>query len=275
MSFGALDEDSGVAAFVFGKLPAHGDFISRGLDDDTIEAADAAMAEAVTIAALHWDYRWDEIYVETPVWRFLAAPGVLGRDWTAGVFMASVDAVGRQFPLLAGFSAASLALISRGSALTAALDEAEALARNALIEAHSVDTLLDAFEGASRHFNPSKDGDPGEAFAAAALTQAQSSSWSQDGLFWVAGSDAFEPVPVTGALNGQALSGLFRPLPQITEPYAPFIPAMADPDPSVIPALSRDPEELVPVLPDTGAAPLEDSPAAETMISSDPATDAA
>ena len=46
MSFGAVD-GAGVAAFLFGKLPAHGDFISRGLDDETIEAADAAMADIV------------------------------------------------------------------------------------------------------------------------------------------------------------------------------------------------------------------------------------
>ncbi len=250
MSFGALDEDSGVAAFVFGKLPAHGDFISRGLDDETIEAADAAMNEAVTIAALHWNERWDDIYVETPVWRFVAAPGVLGREWTAGVFMASVDAVGRQFPLIAGFSASSLAIIARGSALTAALDEAEALARNALIEAHSVDTLLSAFEGAASHFSLPPGGDPGEVFAANALSQAQSSSWSQDGLFWVAGAGAIDPVRINGPLSGQALSGLFQPVPQEPVP--------------VIPALSRDPEELVPVPPEAAPSPLAEAATCET-----------
>ena len=213
MSFGALD-DQGIVPFLFGKLPAHGDFISRGLDDETIEAADAAVAEAVTLAALKWDHRWDDVDVETPVWRFIAAPGVLGRDWAAGVFMASVDAVGRQFPLVAGFTSSSLALIAQGAALTAALDEAETLARNALLQADSVDTLLAALEGAATRFAPAAHADPGEAFAAAALARAHSSAWSAEGLFWVAGSQSIEPVALTGALNGETLSLLFQPAPE-------------------------------------------------------------
>jgi type VI secretion system protein ImpM len=259
VSFGALDEDSGVAAFVFGKLPAHGDFISRGLDDEAIEAADAALAEAITIAALHWSDRWDDVYVETPVWRFIAAPGVLGREWTAGVFMASVDAVGRQFPLLAGFSAASLALVARGAALTAALNEAEALARKALIEGESVDTLLSAFEGASRHFAPPLGGDPGEAFAAAALLQGQSSNWSQEGIFWVAGAESLTPVRVSGPLAGEALSALFQPAP-----VPPEEPAQVEPEPAPAPV-------------ETPAMAVcdKDSPPAESVVSSSPPADAA
>lgn len=251
MSFGAVSDDSGVAAFVFGKLPAHGDFISRGLDDDTIEAADAALAEAVTLAALRWDDRWDDVYVETPVWRFVAAPGVLGREWTAGVFMASVDAVGRQFPLLAGFSAPNLALVARGHVLTAALDEAESLARNALIEALSVDTLLDAFERTARRFDPpAAGGDPGEAFAAAALQRVQGADWSREGLFWVAGADAIPPIPLSGALNGATLSELFQPTPAVAE----------EPDPSVIPALSRDPEDQTPLPAEEAPSSAEEKP---------------
>jgi len=222
VSFGALD-GAGVAAFLFGKLPAHGDFISRGLDDETIEAADAAVAEAITLAALRWDDRWDDVYVETPVWRFVAAPGVLGREWTAGVFMASVDAVGRQFPLVAGFNAPTLALVARGDALTAALDEAEALARTALIEGHSVDVVLTAFETAARRFDPAAGGDPGEAFAAAAVAGVQGVPWSPQGVFWVSGAASVAPVSVSGPLTGEALAALFQPLPaavQAEEPAA-------------------------------------------------------
>lgn len=257
MSFGALD-GPGVSAFLFGKLPAHGDFISRGLDDDTIEAADAAVAEAVTIAALRWDHRWDDVYVETPVWRFVAAPGVLGREWTAGVFMASVDAVGRQFPLVAGFAAPTLALIARGEALTAALDEAETLARTALLEAHSVDTVLAAFENAARRFDPAASADPGEAFAAAALARVHGLAWDADGIFWVAGTSALEPVAVSGPLGGEALSALFQPLPAAET------------------VLHEPPDELSE--PPEGAAEgvgSEDSPSGEAVVSSTPPADAA
>lgn len=264
MSFGALD-DSGVAAFLFGKLPAHGDFISRGLDDDAIEAADAAVAEAVTIAALHWDHRWDDVYVETPVWRFLAAPGVIGREWTAGIFMASVDAVGRQFPLVAGFSAPNLALIARSDVLTAALDEAEALARTALIEGHSVDTALAAFERAARRFDPQSCADPGEAFAAAALARAQSASWSAEGLFWVAGATTLDPVPVSGALGGEALAKLFQPLP--LAPAAPMEAPQAEAEAEA----GADAGAGMGGAADSGDS--EDSPPGEAVISSPPPAD--
>ena len=266
MSFGALD-GAGVAAFLFGKLPAHGDFISRGLDDETIEAADAAVAEAITLAALRWDQRWDDVYVETPVWRFVAAPGVLGRDWTAGIFMASVDAVGRQFPLVAGFSAPTLALVARGDALTAALDEAEALARAALIEAHSVDVVLTAFENAARCFEPRQNADPGEAFAAAALARAQGAGWSPEGLFWVAGAGGLAPVPVTGPLSGEALAALFQPLP-----LADVVPA-PEPEPDVPPESGAPADEDC-----QGAAEgdvCEDAQPRDAAVSSTPPADAA
>ncbi len=286
MSFGALD-GPGVAAFVFGKLPAHGDFISRGLDDETIEAADAAVAEAITLAALHWDYRWDDVYVETPVWRFVAAPGVLGREWTAGVFMASVDAVGRQFPLIAGFSAPTLALVAQGDALVAALDEAETLARSALLEGLSVDALLAAFEDAARHFEPAPAADPGAAFAAAALARAQATGWAPEGLFWVAGATALEPVNVTGALSGEALAALFQPLPVAHEiPAAGTDPDIQEQDgPEPADEADEAASEDAPVADETAAPDIEagnqaegaadggvceDSPTGEAVVSSTP-----
>ena len=284
MSFGALD-GAGVAPFVFGKLPAHGDFISRGLDDETIEAADAAVAEAITLAALRWDYRWDDIYVETPVWRFVAAPGVLGREWTAGVFMASVDAVGRQFPLVAGFSAPTLALIARGDTLAAALDDAESCARAALLEGRSVDAVLAAFEAAARRFEPQPSDDPGEAFAAAALLRGHAAGWAPEGVFWVAGAPALMPVTVTGALSGETLSGLFIPLPAPEPALEPALEPAAEPAPiegqssdlysddAVAPEPTRDmPETAEPAAapedaPETaGDAGLADAPRGEPPI---------
>lgn len=259
MSFGAVEGDAGVAAFVLGKLPAHGDFISRGLDDEAIEAADAAVAEAITLAALRWDYRWDDVYVETPVWRFVAAPGVVGRDWVAGVFMASVDAVGRQFPLMAGFNAQTLALVAHAGGLTAALDEAERLARMALLEAQSVDTLLLALEEAVRHFAPPASDDPGAAFAQSALRRVEGVNWSADAVFWVAGARGIEPVHMSGPLAGETLSGLFLSMPQEAAP-APV---------EDLPPAEEAAEAGLDV------AALEDSPAPKAVVSSVDPADAA
>lgn len=209
--------EAAIAAFVFGKMPAHGDFVSRGLDDDTIEAGDAAVAAAVDLAALRWDFAWDDVYVETPVWRFLASPGSLGREWLAGIFLASVDAVGRQFPMLAGFSAPTLALLARPDVTASALDEAEAIARSALLEARPVDDIHGRLaETADRLFAPAAAGrgDPVAVFAGDMLRHLESPPWRAQSLWWVAGGGEDQRLQIDGALTGEALAPLFRRAPQ-------------------------------------------------------------
>jgi hypothetical protein len=75
----SLTVECPVGAWLFGKMPAHGDFISRWLEDDAVAAGDAVIAEALAMAAHRWDSEWDEVYVETPVWRFMATPESLAR----------------------------------------------------------------------------------------------------------------------------------------------------------------------------------------------------
>ncbi|BCW90488.1 hypothetical protein sos41_36580 [Alphaproteobacteria bacterium SO-S41] len=212
------------APWLFGKMPAHGDFISRGLDDETVEAGDCAVAEAIAAASAHWDMQWDDVYVETPVWRFLATPGALGRDWLTGVFIPSVDAVGRQFPLLAGFAAPTLALLARPEATAAALDEAEALARSALLDALSVDTVLGGLADiAARAFgaDAAAKGDPIAIFAGDMLRHMESAPWGAQSLWWVAGDTT--QLKLEGALSGETLAQLFR--------RAPVAETFADPHP--------------------------------------------
>lgn len=246
--------DIPAAPWLFGKMPAHGDFISRGLDDETVEAGDGAVAEAIAAASAHWDMQWDDVYVETPVWRFLATPGALGRDWLTGVFLPSVDAVGRQFPLLAGFAAPTLALLARPEATAAALDEAEALARAALLEALSVDTVLGALaEIAARAFGPGAAamGDPIAVFAGDMLRHMESSPWGAQSLWWVAGEAT--QLRLEGALSGETLAQLFR--------RAPVAETSFEPQPH---------EEAEAVLEADGAAPAGEPPADIAAPQSDP-----
>ena len=42
---------------------------------------------------------WLNVYLVSPLWRFVLAPGVCGPDAAAGVVMPSIDRVGRYFPL--------------------------------------------------------------------------------------------------------------------------------------------------------------------------------
>lgn len=87
--------DPAVKAFLFGKMPAHGDFVSRGLASAERDRWDDWLTrEMQAAAALHGDLFLDR-YARAPVWRFVRADA-------AGVLACSIDSVGRRFPLLAG-----------------------------------------------------------------------------------------------------------------------------------------------------------------------------
>lgn len=82
-----------------GKIPRHGDFITRQLDAAFVERWDdwlqGVIAESQTILG----DRWLDDYLVCPIWRFALAPGVIDTRGWLGALMASVDRVGRYFPL--------------------------------------------------------------------------------------------------------------------------------------------------------------------------------
>jgi type VI secretion system protein ImpM len=83
----------------FGKIPALGDFVSRRLPEEFIEAWDEWLSEELFAAREKLGEDWLECYLKAPIWRFALMPGALDtRPWF-GVLMPSVDRVGRQFPL--------------------------------------------------------------------------------------------------------------------------------------------------------------------------------
>lgn len=85
-----------------GKLPSLGDFASRRLDADFIDAWDGWLAAGLLALREADPGGWLAAYLASPSWRFLLQPGVLpgdaGRQAWAGVLMPSVDRVGRYFP---------------------------------------------------------------------------------------------------------------------------------------------------------------------------------
>jgi type VI secretion system protein ImpM len=96
--------DPAVTAWLFGKLPAHGDFVARGLVpaerqvlDDWLSAEMTAVREAL---AESFTYRYDA----APPWCFVAEE-VSG--WRGGAVAPSVDSAGRRFPVLLSGSGAN------------------------------------------------------------------------------------------------------------------------------------------------------------------------
>lgn len=85
----------------YGKLPAHGDFVSRGLGPKQITVLDGWLQSAVASAQSELGEAWLERYLQTPAWRFVFSSGVIDAFAWAGLLLPSVDRVGRYFPIMA------------------------------------------------------------------------------------------------------------------------------------------------------------------------------
>lgn len=83
---------------LFGKLPAHGDFIYRDLPSHFINAWDAWLQGFIASSQQQLGDAWLDTYLTSPIWRFTISDGVLdGHSWM-GIMLPSVDRVGRYFP---------------------------------------------------------------------------------------------------------------------------------------------------------------------------------
>ncbi|WP_028886903.1 type VI secretion system-associated protein TagF [Teredinibacter turnerae] len=133
------------AAGFFGKLPTHGDFISRDLPAHFIDIWDNWLQLFVSTTQGQLGEEWLDIYLTSPIWRFVFSEGVVDEQVWAGVMLPSVDKVGRYFPFsivapLAG-SANGLELLTENQAW---FEEIEDIALQALEGQYDLDSLLDA-----------------------------------------------------------------------------------------------------------------------------------
>jgi type VI secretion system protein ImpM len=83
----------------YGKLPSQGDFVSRRLPWEFTSAWDDWLQQGLQASRTALGERWLPSYLSAPVWRFQLARGVCGPQGWRGFFFASVDRVGRYFPL--------------------------------------------------------------------------------------------------------------------------------------------------------------------------------
>ncbi|WP_421988707.1 type VI secretion system-associated protein TagF [Roseococcus sp.] len=84
---------------LFGKLPAHGDFVRRVLPRSFVAPWDAWLSEGIAIARDRLGEDWEAVWQAAPPWRFRLSPGACGPDAAFGVVVTSADTVGRYFPL--------------------------------------------------------------------------------------------------------------------------------------------------------------------------------
>lgn len=83
---------------LFGKLPAKRDFIAVNMPRELLRFWEVWLQGGMSASILALGPGWRDAYLHAPIWRFW-----LGRDHVGsevlGAFMASLDGVGRYFPL--------------------------------------------------------------------------------------------------------------------------------------------------------------------------------
>jgi len=84
---------------LYGKLPAYGDFIFRNLNSSFITPWDEWLQHFISGSQEQMNEDWLDIYLTSPIWRFVLSPGVIDNNMWAGLLMPSVDRVGRYFPI--------------------------------------------------------------------------------------------------------------------------------------------------------------------------------
>jgi type VI secretion system protein ImpM len=84
----------------FGKVAMLGDFASRRLPSEWVQACDRWLSQGMQASQSLLGGHWMQTYLGAPVWRFAWAPGVVDAQWWFGVLMPSCDSVGRYFPLV-------------------------------------------------------------------------------------------------------------------------------------------------------------------------------
>jgi len=135
-----MEQASGVGWY--GKLPSLGDFASRRLPPEFIEAWDDWLAAGLSDWREREPDAWLEHYLAGPSWRFLLMPGVLASGSWTGVLMPSVDRVGRYFPLTLAQPLALLPPDAEQTAkLLAWLQQLDDLALDALQDDWTLDQL--------------------------------------------------------------------------------------------------------------------------------------
>lgn len=93
---------TGLTVFAFGKLPAHGDFVARGLSAPERDAWDRWASEGLEAARMALGETFEDRHDAAQPWRFAFGPGALGEGWRAGALTPSIDRAGRRFLIILG-----------------------------------------------------------------------------------------------------------------------------------------------------------------------------
>lgn len=193
----------------YGKIPALGDFASRRLPSDFVEAWDSWLQRGMAASKCALREQWQLIYLNSPIWRFVLLPDIFGQSAWTGIMMPSVDSVGRHFPLVIAtqVDSPSLAAVRDAQGWFAAIEQ---IALSTLSLEFRLDDLEDRLS-----ITPFAVDAPGNAIEAAAAVEL-ADWWTKPsgraiGLD-LPGIDSVPVVLAAGALGAMAKAGTGRSL---------------------------------------------------------------
>jgi type VI secretion system protein ImpM len=118
----------------FGKIPSRGDFVAVGLAAPVVNSWDRFISGSLTASKAALAAHWTAIWLQAPVWRF-ALPGTMcGPAPLLGLWMPSIDKVGRHFPLMIATTCPGTTPEQMRRHGTAWLDAAEDAGRDAIAD---------------------------------------------------------------------------------------------------------------------------------------------
>ena len=136
---------------LYGKLPAHGDFVGRGWDAPQIAALDAWLTGG--LAAIHSAADDDEVFAAAltaaPLWRGYIPPGACGDAAFHLALAPSIDSAGRYFFIAGGVAGDAATVWAAASQSPGFADAVEAATYDALGGALDADAYAAAIAAAT------------------------------------------------------------------------------------------------------------------------------
>lgn len=153
----------------YGKIPSRGDFVHVGLPRSFIDPWHAWMERMLSTSRAKLGEEWRPAWLEAAVWRFALPAGLCGPDSAVGLWLPSVDRVGRYFPLTFALivPSSNLRAVVQGSAEW--LRIAEEAGRAALEDDLAPEAIAAHLDSAINHPMIDQERDPGSVTLAESL----------------------------------------------------------------------------------------------------------
>lgn len=191
--FSQMSQPDNQSLGYFGKLPSHGDFISRYLPNKFISPWDLWLQETMVACKHSFQGDWIANYMTMPVYHFALSSGICGETVWTGILMPSRDYSGRLFPFTMATPLSSSQTLATHVPLTHNnwLEKLQNIALTTLTRDFTQERLTGSFDQAIRQLQyscPQISEDPNE------LTMGMIPTQVQDKFAWHADLDGSQAV---------------------------------------------------------------------------------